>query len=127
MMFIVLLLLSAAVAFLVLWVEGIHQFAIWNLTPVIVVAAVAIWQRQPQPFARSHARAAWAVFCVSALALVTLLHLAWQFDWRRTATGSSTSGLIFIFAPVYTLVLAAAAAGLAWATIGVAHRFRGGR
>jgi hypothetical protein len=39
-------------------------------------------------------------------------HAAWAFDWGRTATGSSTSGLIFIFLPIYAVVLGGLAFGL---------------
>jgi hypothetical protein len=40
------------------------------------------------------------------------VHAAWLFDWGGTATGSSTSGLIFLFLPLYALVMGAAFYGL---------------
>ena len=38
-------------------------------------------------------------FAAGCLAGVMFVHLAWFFDWWGTKTGSSTSGLIFIFIP----------------------------
>ena len=32
-------------------------------------------------------------------------HLAWFFDWGKTQTGSSTSALIFIWFPIYSIVI----------------------
>ena len=50
--------------------------------------------------------------------LVFLVHLAWAFNWCEGTSGSSTSGLIFLFLPAYALV----AGGL---TFGLIHSFVG--
>ena len=105
-----LTVLSLVVAILVIWVEGIQLLALWNLLPVAAAAAAAIGIRQR---AARTIRLGRNAFCVTTLLAVTLLHLAWHFDWGRFATGSSTAGLIFVFAPLYTLGAAALVAVIA--------------
>jgi hypothetical protein len=104
--------LSVVVAALVIWVEGIHGFTVWNLTPLGVTVAIALALREARIRQTRIARDA---FCLTALATVSLLHLAWQFDWAGTATGSSTAGLIFLFAPIYTLLASAVVGTVTWA------------
>ena len=42
-------------------------------------------------------------------------HLAWIFDWGKTQTGSSTSGLIFLVIPFWAILFAGIAAAFsAW-------------
>jgi len=58
-----------------------------------------------------------AAFALSAFSLVVALfvalaHLAWTFDWGGTATGSSTSALMFIFLPPWSIVFGVVAAGI---------------
>jgi hypothetical protein len=105
-----LAILSPVVAALVLMVHGLDSFALWNLTPVAIAAAAALFIR----FVRRADSRIFSAFSFATLACVTLLHLAWRFDWGGTATGSSTSGLIFIFAPIYAMVVGVAASGIAW-------------
>jgi hypothetical protein len=100
----VTLLLAVAAAALVFVVEGVHGFAFWNAVPIACAGAVAVSLRAPRPRLTSW-RAAKIAFSVTASLAVALLHLAWHFDWGGTATGSSTAGLIFIFAPLYALIL----------------------
>jgi hypothetical protein len=46
-----------------------------------------------------------AFYTIISLGLLLFGHLAWYFDWQGTKTGSSTSGLIFIFLPLYAVIL----------------------
>ena len=43
-------------------------------------------------------------FSIGAGVLSLFVHWAWLFDWREMATGGSTSGLIFLFLPLYSLI-----------------------
>jgi len=43
-------------------------------------------------------------FSLGAGSLSLYFHLAWIFNWGEAATGSSTSGVIFLFLPIYALV-----------------------
>lgn len=54
-------------------------------------------------------------FGVVCAGFITLVHLAWIFDWGETRTGSSTAGVIFIFIPFYAILFGGIAAGFsAW-------------
>jgi hypothetical protein len=108
--------LGVLVGVLVLAVEGVHVLAFWNLLPVVSTCAIASLAIRTTALSSRRILTALAAFCLAVLTSAGLLHLAWQFDWGRTATGSSTSGLIFIFAPLLELAIGAVAALL---TVGV--------
>ncbi|MCO6435607.1 MAG: hypothetical protein J5J06_00790 [Phycisphaerae bacterium] len=91
-------ILIASTAAWVVYAEGFHLFAIWNLLPLILATA-AIWQR---PHARRPRRSTLTFAAVTTI-LIALTHAAWVFDWRRTATGSSTAALFFIFIPALSV------------------------
>ena len=119
-MLMILIGLALAVGALVVGVEGLSPFTIWNLLPVILVLVTAILAERTVP-RREWIRAITASAGVVALTVVTLAHLAWHFDWSGTATGSSTSGLIFLVTPVWAVGTAAVLAGaglVAWAVLG---------
>ena len=43
-------------------------------------------------------------FLIGSMLLSGYIHMAWLLDWDGTGTSSSTSGLIFIFIPLYSLI-----------------------
>ena len=59
-------------------------------------------------------------FSLGAGALSLYFHVAWLFDWDEMATGSSTSGMIFLFLPIYALV----AGAVGWMAGKAADEFR---
>ena len=65
---------------------------------------------------RMRAATAWGLtaFAVFALLFVVFFHLSWLFDWGGTATGSSTSALVFIFIPFWAFILGSVVGMLAW-------------
>ena len=98
-------LVAGLTTLLVVWVEGVHLFTLWNLAPVIGAAWLGLRQGRlvsPPAFA----------FGVVVSAVEGLFHLAWQFDWGGTATGSSTSAIAFAFIPVLAIVAGAIGAGV---------------
>jgi hypothetical protein len=98
----ILLVLASAV---VLAVEGIlNPFAWWNLTPL---AGAAYWLRRSR---RAPLRASALAAAVAGVQLAA--HLAWQANWRQIATGSSTSGLVFVTLPLITVGAGLAAMGI---------------
>jgi hypothetical protein len=103
---------SVLAAALVLYVNGtLSGFAVWNLLPIGLGALVlGMAARGAGP--RS---SAFRYFAVVATFIPLLAHLAWVFDWGGTATGSSTSALIFIFLPAWAIAIGAAAGILRWA------------
>lgn len=99
---------------LVVSVHGIASLlTLWNLLPVALGAV--IWGTAERRAGRgedgrsARARLGGRGFAAWAGLLVALPHLAWLFDWGGTATAGSTSGLIFLVAPLVALVVA-----LAW-------------
>jgi hypothetical protein len=109
MVWFVLGAIGLATGGLVVAVQGLDMFAVWNLVPVaiaLVTSAIGARRSGLGPAGRL----ALGVFCVTILTCVGLLHLAWRFDWGGTATGSSTAGLIFVLAPVYCVIVATVAA-----------------
>jgi hypothetical protein len=101
--------LAASLVFIVN--PALGGFAIWNLLPIglgAVALGVAMRRRGSSSIALEYF--AYATTCISFLA-----HLAWVLDWNATATGSSTSALIFIFLPIWALAIGAAVGALRWA------------
>jgi len=116
MMRIIGMVLIASSGLLVVYAEGPHWIVLWNLLPLALAALV---MRQSAAVRPSWGALAFAGVTTLAVALT---HTAWVFDWRGTQTGSSTAGLIFLFSPIYSILLGAAA----WAvTRGIARSCRG--
>lgn len=106
--------LLASAAVLVVSVHGLASLlALWNFLPVIL--GTVVWVRSGRGGAPGEARRsgrerlASGGFAALAGLLVALVHLAWHLDWAGTATAGSTSGLIFLLAPLLAL-----AGSLAW-------------
>jgi hypothetical protein len=91
----------AAYALYILSVEGFHALALWNGLPVAIGLLMG-WELQ-----RRHrtpvAAGAGAGFIAGAVAMSLAGHAAWQLDIWGIATSSSTSGLLFVFLPLYAL------------------------
>lgn len=104
-------LLLALTAGLVVVVGDVFvPWTAWNLVPV-VVAWLAFHRTRHRA-----SRPAAAAFALGVAAVVAAGHLAWLFDWGGTATGGSTSALMFVILPVVALVVGGLAA-LAGGTI----------
>jgi hypothetical protein len=84
--------------------------ATWNCVPLLVAFGLAFVTRA----SRSALRFSGYGFALGAATLSTFEHVAWAFDIGKVATGSSTSGLLFLFLPPYACffgcILAAPAA-----------------
>jgi hypothetical protein len=107
-----LVIWAVIVGLLVIIVEGLNGFAIWNLLPVSLVLAAVLtiqWRHRAGKRLRSFV----VGFGLATLGVVAFAHLAWYFDWGETATGSSTAGLIFIFIPLWATIFGVASGGLA--------------
>lgn len=112
-----LYLVMGLVAILVIGVEGvINPFTVWNVLPLLVAGFVmhrSAGKAGSGGSMRQRVSGAAACFAVAVAAAVSLGHLAWLFDWRGTATGSSTSALLFVALPLLALLAGAAAWGVA--------------
>jgi hypothetical protein len=107
------MVLLAACGLLVLYAEGLYWIALWNLLPLFA-AGTAI----RRGIGVGDISAAAFVFAFVTALAVAFVHLAWVFDWGGTQTGSSTAGLIFLFSPVYALLLG----GFGWSVAKMAKR-----
>ena len=85
---------------------GVALFVLWNCTPLLVAFKIAVATRT----CRTSVRRAGYSFAAGAAGAVVFAHIMWAFDVGAIATSSSTSGLLFVFLPVY-----GAACGLALA------------
>ena len=106
-----------AVVALVGWVEGFsNPLAAWNCAPVLLALYVVRPATMSGPAVSSLRRRAarWGFSLFTALT-VAAVHLLWLFDWRGTATGSSTSGLVFLFLPFLSLAAGSVGFVLTWA------------
>lgn len=86
----------------------LNPFWVWNTFPLIV----AYWLLRRARLKGLRALPE-GLFIGFTLGPLVLAHAAWIFDWNRTATGSSTSALMFIFLPIYALILGGMAYGIA--------------
>jgi len=104
-----LLVMAAFVAF----VEGpLNPFWIWNAMPIALAYFVL---RATFDDPRLHLPG--VVFAVVACFLVVFTHIAWMFDLRSLATSASTADLIFVVAPIYSLLAAAIGWTTAWGLV----------
>jgi hypothetical protein len=93
------LVFSAALLFIA-YVEGfLNPFVVWNALPFgLGFGFVRQAERGNRPLGAA------VGFSIGAGGLSLLFHCAWLFDWGGTASGSSTSGIAFLFLPVFALV-----------------------
>ena len=100
--------------------SSIGGLTIWNCLPVAAAFGVLVlglrWRQRS-------VKAAAITFSVVAALVPALVHLAWIFDWGGTATGSSTSGLVFLVVPVWSGGFAVLAAVIAWSIVNLLIRF----
>jgi hypothetical protein len=122
------LALAAAVVFLVNYREFYRwhsdaaaiaprlAFTFWGCTPMLLALWLVFAARHSGPTMRF----AGYGFSVGTAGVVLLGHIMWAFDIGKTATGSSTSALMFLFLPPWAVIVGAMAAvlggiiGFAW-------------
>lgn len=93
----------------VAFVEGVtNPVWIWNSVPIAVSYVLLSRARNSatNPIPE-------IAFFLVACGIVLFAHAAWHLDLDDTASGSSTSGQMFVVLPVYACVLGGAAYGLA--------------
>lgn len=107
----ILCLLCAVAAFLIL---GFNYFALYQLLP-IVVFYVFQWMVFDK-IKRSDTTS--MVFYILALVILLvfplLAQIMWYFDINHLASKSSTSGLLFVWLPIYAAIPGIIISSLAW-------------
>ena len=99
--------------------KSLNLFTILNWVPLIS-AFFALSKNIQKPWFSSVPA---LTFSIVATFIPTMFHLAWMFDWQGTATGSSTSGIAYIFVPIWTLLVAAFTSAIAWGIVNLVRRF----
>ena len=102
-------ILAATCALLVFATEGFHPFAVWNCVPILVayLFAVMILEKARGLWRNVDPRIKGSLigFVVAAVGVTLFTHIAWVTDLGRVASASSTSGLLFLFLPIYSVIL----------------------
>jgi hypothetical protein len=95
---------------------GINVFTLWNCIPLLLAAITLIPAATRSPHAHRRLRDLWVRIGLAGAILGSTLcvYFTWKFNWWNTRTGSSTSGLIFIFAPLWTLCSGLIGLGAGW-------------
>lgn len=110
-------------AILIYYLEGIafNPFALWNASPLLIsyylVSKGIRINSKPVLIG-------FVFYTIASLGLLLFGHFAWYFDWQGTKTGSSTSGLIFIFLPVYAVILGGVGYLFGWLTGKAIYRIK---
>ena len=103
-----LLLTKGLVAWIVFAVEGWNPFAIWNCAPLVVLLLIDIGvTAASRRMSLKHVSTMLGPVLAANVVvqgLIVLGHVAWNYDLGDFATGSSTSGLIFIFLPIHAAI-----------------------
>ena len=103
---------------------GLNVLTLWNFIPTLLAAIALIpaaTRSRSVPSGESphndrRLRDLWVTIGLAGAILGTTLcaHFFWKFDWWNSRTGSSTSGLIFIVIPLWTLTAGLIGSGLGW-------------
>lgn len=110
-------ILLACLAFIV-YVEGLlNPFWVWNALPIGFTALFVKIAR-----GRGSSEIPALAFGVGAVGITVYAHLAWLFDWDQIASGSSTSGLLFIVLPIMALGAGAILFAIAWTVVWLQRR-----
>ena len=108
----------AVIALVIHTMGRFDEFTVWNCLPVVVAWIVMLaGLRRSRPIL-----AAAIAYAVVSTGFTTFFQLAWLFDWDGTATGSSTSGIAFIFIPFWSVVFGSAAAYVVWVSASAIDR-----
>jgi len=95
-------LLAVAASFYVLEGVLLNPFIVWTSLPLYVGYTIVSsgWKTgSGRKLSQGYG------FLILSIAFSYLYHLAWYLDWDHTKTGSSTSALIFVWFPIYAVVI----------------------
>ena len=95
---------------------GINVFTLWNCLPLLLAAITFVPAATRSPRAHRRLRDLWARIGLAGAILGSMLcvYFTWKLNWWNARTGSSTSGLIFIVAPLWTLLSGLIGLGAGW-------------
>ncbi len=97
-----ILLLFIAASFYISFGAWINPLILWTSMPLYMV--YSIFNKAYASPSKKRLYAAYGFFLLS-VGFSYFYHLAWFFDWDQMATGDAQSGLIFVWFPIYSVVL----------------------
>ena len=98
--FIIILIVLGIITFAA---EGVapNVFTAWNWLPLFISYVIFKTAKTSKSLPNETAAIG---FLIGSMTLSLFFHSMWLFDIGGSKTGSSTSGLIFIFIPIYSIV-----------------------
>jgi hypothetical protein len=95
---------------------GINIFTLWNCIPLLIAAITLIPAAIRSPHNHRRLRDLWVRIGLAGAILGSTLciYFSWKFDWWNARTGSSTSGLVFIVIPLWSLLSGLVGSGVGW-------------
>lgn len=104
-----LCVLCAVFAFLIL---GVNYFALYQLLPILVFYGFQV--KVFNQFTSPASNVCYALAVLILLLFPLLAQISWYFDWNDLASKSSTSGLLFVWLPMYALLPGIVPCLVAW-------------
>lgn len=80
----------------------INPFIFWTCLPLYI--SYYLVNRATRIESMKNLLAAYGFMSVSIIFSI-FYHITWHIDWQQTRTGSSTSALIFVWLPIYSVAL----------------------
>jgi len=99
-MFCFLLLIGAS--FFMLQNVTFNFLLFWSWLPLVLSFLVWIYATNRQ--SRQKMYGAYG-FLLCSIVFSYFYHFAWYFDWNGTRSSGSTTSLVFVFAPIYAVIL----------------------
>lgn len=97
------IILALSVLFVGYAEPSISPFIVWNILPIVVVLIILRYTDRVVDSSLPKQVGIYG-FVFLTTGTVVIAHLAWLLDWGGTATGSSTSALMFVTLPILALL-----------------------
>lgn len=81
---------------------ALNPLILWTSLPLYISYFLIAHAIKPPSFKKLYASYG---FIIVSITLGIIYHLTWFLDWQGTKTSSSTSALIFVIFPVYSVIL----------------------
>lgn len=97
-----IILIISAVIFYYLAGIWLNPFIFWTALPLYI--SFVLINKATKTDSTKRLFSAYG-FLIVSIGFSLFYHFTWYFDWQGTKTGSSTSALIFVWLPIYSVVL----------------------
>ncbi len=101
--FVTYIVLTSSVLFVGYAEPSINIFTAWNILPIVVALIILHYTDRAVDSSLPKQLGIYGFVSFTG-GVVVIAHLAWLLDWGKTATGSSTSALMFVTLPILALL-----------------------